>query len=228
MALFDCCIFDAFGTLFRLDLPHQQLDQLAGERAEALMNCWRQKQLEYTWLRSLLRRHANFEQLTRDALQFAVDQTQLQEQSEAIEQLLLPIYQSPDCFEEVPTVLQQLKKRGLTTAILSNGTPQMLQNGVDNTGIADSIDHLFSIESVGVFKPDPRVYQMAVARLGLARHRILFISSNAWDVAGAAAAGLAVGWVNRQNQPPERLPAKATYEVKDLRDILQKIETPQG
>ena len=186
MTAYDGFLFDAYGTLFRLELPNEQLDALTDGRANVLMDIWRSRQLQYTWLRSLMQRHVDFEQITLEALHFAMDFLQIR--NEAVPQLLMPIYLRANCFDEVPKVLDSLKQLGKKTAILSNGTPRMLQAGVANAGLQDKIDHLFSVEQVGIFKPDPRVYQMAIDQLQVEPARILFVSSNAWDVAGASSA----------------------------------------
>ncbi|MEM9918389.1 MAG: haloacid dehalogenase type II [Bacteroidota bacterium] len=222
MTAYDGFLFDAYGTLFRLELPNEQLDALTDGRANVLMDIWRSRQLQYTWLRSLMQRHVDFEQITLEALHFAMDFLQIR--NEAVPQLLMPIYLRANCFDEVPKVLDSLKQLGKKTAILSNGTPRMLQAGVANAGLQDKIDHLFSVEQVGIFKPDPRVYQMAIDQLQVEPARILFVSSNAWDVAGASSAGLSVAWVNRNGHPPERLPANVTYEARDLKDLLEKMK----
>ncbi|NJN48047.1 MAG: haloacid dehalogenase type II, partial [Candidatus Competibacteraceae bacterium] len=185
-----------------------------GKHADGLSALWRSKQLEYTWLRSLMGRHSDFRQVTRDALDYAFDQFGVEDS--ALAEALMSAYQQLSCYPEVPRVLAQLKNHGLKLAILSNGTPAMLEAAVSNAGLADLIDPLLSVEAVGIYKPDPRVYQLAVDRLGVPPQSISFQSSNAWDAAGAASFGFRVAWINRFGQRRERLPARPDAELNDL------------
>jgi len=208
------CVFDAYGTLFDVHSAVGRLRARIGGEADALSQLWRSKQLEYTWLRALMGRHADFWQVTCDALDYALARHQID--PGPIREPLLQAYLTLDAYPEVPAMLERLRAAGLKRAILSNGEPKMLQAGAQSAGIADLLDAVLSVEEVGVFKPDPRVYRLAVDRLGVAPKAIAFQSSNAWDVNGAATFGLRPVWINRQGAPPERLPGAAEHELRDL------------
>jgi len=216
------CVFDAYGTLFDVHSAVGKHKQRLGSAAEAISMTWRTKQLEYTWLRSLMKRHADFWQVTRDALEYAAERHGLDDP--ALEDDLMAAYLELDCYPEAPKALSELKQRGLERAILSNGTPEMLQRAVEHSGLDALITKIFSVETVGIFKPDSRVYQMAVDELNVAPQEIIFLSSNAWDAAGAAAFGFRVAWINRFNQQPERLPGKPDVEIRTLTDLLDAVE----
>jgi 2-haloacid dehalogenase len=208
------CVFDAYGTLFDFNAAVMQCRDVIGDDAARLSELWRAKQLQYTWLRSLMHRHADFWQVTGEALDFALAATGIDDP--ALRDRLMALYRTLDTFPEVPAVLRQLKRQGMTTAILSNGAPDMLGDAVTAAGLDALLDACLSVEDVGVYKPDPRVYQLAVDRLGVAPDAICFLSSNGWDAAGAAAFGFRVAWVNRYAQPLERLPAQPDFEITDL------------
>ena len=217
MAGIRACVFDAYGTLFDVHsavgrLRGQIGDEL-GDRADALSQLWRTKQLEYTWLRALMGRHADFWQVTGEALDYALARTGIEP---ALRAPLLEAYLALDAYPEVADVLRRLRAGGLTTAILSNGEPRMLEAGARSAGIERMLDAILSVEAVGIFKPAARVYRLAVDRLGVPAQAIAFQSSNAWDVHGAACCGLRPVWVNRQGAPPERLPGAAEHELRDL------------
>jgi 2-haloacid dehalogenase len=175
---------------------------------------WRTKQLEYTWLRSLMGRYVDFWQITGDALDFALDTYRVADA--ALKDDLMQAYLELSCYPEVPAVLNELKSRGFRCAVLSNGSPEMLGSAVKNSGLDDVFDAVISIDAIGIYKPDPRVYQMAVDQLGVRPSEIAFQSSNAWDAAGAGAVGFKVAWINRFGQQPERLSIVADAELKDL------------
>ncbi len=201
----EACVFDAYGTLFDFNSAVMRCRDDIGGDAERLSDIWRQKQLQYTWLRSLMGRHADFWQVTGEALDFALAAVAID--NAELRQRLMALYRELDTFAEVIEVLTSLKQGGMQTAILSNGAPDMLAAGVDAAGLENLLDAVLSVEDVGVFKPDPRVYQLAVDRLGVAPSGICFMSSNGWDAVGAAAFGFRVVWINRYKQPPEQLPA---------------------
>lgn len=213
----DACVFDAYGTLFDVNSAVSGLRDRVGLQYSALSTAWRTRQLQYTWLRSLMKSHADFWQLTSDAL--AVSLRELSIDDAALHELLMQAYLRLTTFEEVPGVLQILKQADIKTAILTNGTPQMIESAVGNAGIESLIDHQLSVESVGVFKPDARVYQLAVDRLGIPAQRIAFLSSNGWDAAGAAHFGFTVAWVNRYSQPSEALPGTPAAMLSDLSEL---------
>jgi 2-haloacid dehalogenase len=207
------CVFDAYGTLFDVHSAVARLRARVGAQADALSQLWRAKQLEYTWLRALMGRHADFWQVTGDALDYALDRTGT---DRVLREPLLQAYLALDAYPEVPDVLRRLREAGLRTAILSNGAPEMLAAGAASAGIAELLDAILSVEEVGFYKPHPKVYQLAVDRLAVRPDQIAFQSSNAWDVHGAASFGLRAVWINRQGLPPERLPGAPEHELRDL------------
>ncbi len=211
------CVFDAYGTLFDYASAAARCRDVLGDRFDRLTALWRDKQLQYTWLRAVQNRHADFWQVTGDALDYAMETLAISDR--ALRERLMNLYLALDSFPEVPDTLKRLKAIGLKTAILSNGAPAMLKAAVDNAKIGDRLDAVLSVEEVGIFKPHPKVYQLAVDRLGVEAKAILFLSSNAWDAHAASAFGMRVVWCNRYGQRPERLPGKPNYEVKSLAEI---------
>ncbi|UCH73150.1 MAG: haloacid dehalogenase type II [Rhodospirillales bacterium] len=211
------CVFDAYGTLFDVHSAAAKCRTDLGDKADTLSDIWRQKQLQYTWLRSLMGTHADFWQVTGDALDFALAAVGLDDQ--AMRQRLMDLYLRLDAYPEVPAMLARLKAGGIATAILSNGAPAMLDAAVESAGLADSLDQVLSVEDVGIFKPDPRVYQLAVDRLGVAPREICFQSSNAWDAHAASHFGFRVVWVNRFGQPAERIPGTPDRQLGDLASL---------
>jgi 2-haloacid dehalogenase len=185
---------------------------------EPLNTLWREKQLQYTWLRALQGAHADFWQVTGEALDFAMETLELSDP--LLRHRLMSLYLELETFPEVKDTLARLKASGLKTAILSNGSPAMLRAIVEHNDIDDLIDGVFSVEDVGVYKPHPKVYSLAAERLGLDRHAISFQSANAWDAYAASAFGMRVVWCNRYGQRPERLPGKPDFEVKTLSELL--------
>lgn len=196
------CVFDAYGTVFDVHSAVRRHRAEVGVAADAVSQLWRTKQLEYSWVRSLMGRHADFWTCTEDALAFALAAHGLAGRPE-LAQALLGAYREPTPYPEVRGVLEGLVARGIKIAILSNGTPGMLAVAARAAGLADLAMPLLSVEAAGVFKPDPRVYRLAVDALGLAPEAISFQSSNAWDNAGASAFGFRAVWVNRARQPDE-------------------------
>ena len=211
------CVFDAYGTLFDYASAAAGCREAFGERLAPLTTLWRDKQLQYTWLRALQGRHADFWQVTGDALDFALETLGLDDPP--LRTRLMELYLSLDVFPEVPAMLQRLKAAGLKTAILSNGSPQMLDAVVKKAGIAEFLDVVLSVELVGVYKPNPKVYQLAVDRLAIPAGAISFQSSNAWDAYAASAFGMRVVWCNRYGQRPERLPGKPDSEIASLGEL---------
>lgn len=197
------CVFDAYGTLFDVHSSVSRHRDRLGERAAQVSSLWRQKQLEYSWLRSLMQRHVDFWQVTTDALDYAFDAFNIDDA--ALKTELLDAYRVLDCYPEVPEVLQRLKSQGMRTAILSNGSPAMLKAAIEGSELTALIDSVLTVEEVGIYKPDPSVYQLAVDRLGVAAHHMTLQSSNNWDVAGASSFGLKTVWINRFAAPLDRL-----------------------
>lgn len=211
------CVFDAYGTLFDVHTPTTAIADELGDVAQSLSDLWRQKQLQYSWLRSLMGQHADFWQITGDALDYALDAHSIDNPD--IRQRLMDLYEKLKAYPDAGDTLRQLKDAGYQTAILSNGAPKMLDAAIRNSGISSLIDHTISIEDVGIYKPSSRVYQLGVDRLGVSALEICFVSSNAWDVAGSASFGFQVAHINRFDQPPERLPGKPKAILASLSEL---------
>lgn len=220
------CIFDAYGTLFdvngaaRLAAAEPGQDALA-EVWPALARDWRVKQLEYSWLRTIAGRHLDFWQITQDGLDWAMDAHGLHDR--ALRGRLLDLYRHLPAFAEVPGVLQALKAKGRTIAILSNGTPGMLQSAVRSAGIGEWLDDVISVEEVGLYKPHMRVYDLVGDNFGVAQTEVVFVSANGWDAAGAAGYGFASIWVNRDGAPADRLFARPDRILRDLSDLPELV-----
>ena len=213
-------LFDAYGTLFDVHSVVEAGRALTDD-PQQLSAVWRQKQLEYTWLRSLMGRYEDFWSVTDAALTFACRRLGLHPEP-AARQRLLDAYLTLDAFPEVPEVLERL--RGLPCAILSNGAPRMLDAVVAHNRLEAHLRHVISVDAVRTFKPHPAVYALGPARLGLPRETLGFVSSNAWDVAGAKAFGFRVAWVNRQSAPREELGVAPDLEVRDLVELARALE----
>jgi len=211
------CVFDAYGTLFDVHSAVGRHRGRLAERADAVSDTWRTKQLQYTWLRTLMGHYIPFWQITQDALDFAMQAHGVEDP--ALRQDLCDAYLSLDCYPEVPGVLQALREGGLKTAVLSNGSPDMLDAAVDSSGLSDLLDASLSVDSIGFYKPDMRVYQIACDHFGLQPAEISFQSSNAWDAYAAASFGFQVAWCNRFGQAPERLPDSPGAEIKTLAEL---------
>ncbi|MCR9255156.1 MAG: haloacid dehalogenase type II [Alphaproteobacteria bacterium] len=211
------CVFDAYGTLLDFNSAVDRCRDEIGGKADKLSELWRQKQIQYTWLRGMMGRHQDFWQVTGDALDFSMEAVGLDDP--AVRRKLMAVYRTLDCFPEVPAVLRRLKEAGLKTAILSNGEPSMLEDAVRHNGLEDLLDEILSVESVGVFKPAPAVYQLAVDRLDVSRERISFQTSNAWDAAGAGHFGFKIAWCNRYGQPMERLGTMPEATISTLSEL---------
>ena len=211
------CVFDAYGTLFDFASAAAGCRDMLGERTGQLSQLWRDKQLQYSWLRTLQGRHADFWQVTGDALDFALETLDIADP--ALRERLLNLYLTLEVFPEVPDVLRRLKLAGLRLAILSNGSPRMLAAAVGHAGIAELFDAVLSVEEAGVYKTHPKVYQLAVDRLGVPAEAISFQSANAWDAYAASAFGMRVVWCNRYGQRPERLPGAPDRVVRDLAQL---------
>ena len=214
----EACVFDAYGTLLDVRSATARLSQELDGKAEQVGALWRLRQLEYTWLRSLMQRHQDFWTITRGALDHAFGAIGLRD-DESLKTRLMEAYLSLDAYSDVAPVLAELRRSGLRTAILSNSTPAMLTAGIESAGISDSLDAVLSIEEVGIYKPHPSVYQLACDRLGLERERICFVSSNGWDVAGAATFGFQTVWLNRFGQERDRLPGEPRLILRGLDEL---------
>jgi 2-haloacid dehalogenase len=217
-------VFDAYGTLFDVHSATTTCERLFPGQGAALSQAWRVKQLEYTWLRNSMQRHVDFNQVTQDALRVACEALAVDYTDAVLEELNLA-YRTLQLFADARSALATFnategKSRPKPKlAILSNGAPDMLGAVVKHNGFESLLDEVLSVEEVGVFKPDPRVYQFAVDRLGIAKNEIGFVTSNGWDAAGAKAYGFTVFWINRSGAPVERLGLMPDYVVKSLDEV---------
>lgn len=217
------CIFDAYGTLFDVAAAARQA---ASEPAFAaikdswpqLAEHWRLKQLQYSWLRAITDAHCDFWQVTQEGLDWALEKTG-NAGDPNLRDRLLQLYWELGAYAEVPDMLRALKAAGMRTAILSNGSPAMLQGAVDSAGIGAHLDALLSVESVGIFKPDARIYDLVGTQFGCANEEVLFVSSNGWDAAAATGYGFTTAWVNRAGDPVDRLPWTPKHTLQDLSGI---------
>lgn len=216
------CVFDAYGTLFDVNAAAAQA---AAEPEHAALSTvwptlardWRLKQLQYTWLRAVADQHCDFWQVTQDGLDWAMEANAVT--GPATRARLLELYWQLTAYPEVPEMLSALKNKGLKTAILSNGSPDMLNSAVTSARIGDSLDAVLSVEDVNIFKPHDRVYDLVGQHFGCGRDAVLFVSSNGWDAAGAAGYGFQTVWVNRAGEPMDRLYAKPHHVLPDLTKI---------
>lgn len=213
----DACVFDAYGTLFDVNAAAERCRAELGDAFQPLADLWRTKQLQYTWLRGMMGDHAPFDRVTADALDYALSALKVGDAK--LREKLLGLYLTLDAYPEVKATLQALKAAGKRTAILSNGSPRMLEAAVAHAGIGGLLDAVLSVEDVKIFKPSPRVYRLAVDRLGLPEGRMAFMSSNGWDASAAARFGYRVVWVNRLGQPRERLTAEPEAEIRGLAEL---------
>ncbi len=220
------CIFDAYGTLFDVNAAARIVAAEPGQAPLAalwpkLAQDWRAKQLEYSWLRTIADRHIDFWQITQDALDWAIDAHGLHDN--ALRAKLLAVYKELPAYPEVPAMLKALKAKGKTIAILSNGSPEMLQSAVISAGIGAYLDDVLSVEEIGLFKPHMRVYDLVGENFNVPQTEVLFASSNGWDAAGAAGYGFASVWVNRNGLPVDRLYASPHRILRDLSTVPELV-----
>ena len=213
-------IFDAYGTLFDVNSAAEKCKDKIGDKWEGFANFWRTTQLEYTWLRSLMKRHKDFWQITEDSLDksmktFNIDLTMKNE--------LLNLYKILSPFKEVPETLKKLKERNLKLAILSNGTSPLLNQLVKSNNIDNLFDDLFSIEEVGIYKPDAKVYDLPIKKYKIEKSQVAFLSANTWDVSGGGNYGYQSVWVNRNNDIFDNLDYKPTNQIKNLSELINLI-----
>jgi 2-haloacid dehalogenase len=211
------CVFDAYGTLFDFASAARNCRDVPADRMTALTTLWRDKQLQYTWLRAVQGLHADFWQVTGDALDYALETLRID--GPGLRERLMQLYLELETFPEVTEVLTRLKRAGMRTAILSNGSPKMLDALVQASRLAPLLDAVLSVEAVGVYKPHRKVYQLAVDSLGVPAAAIAFQSSNPWDAWAAKAFGMQVVWCNRYGQRPERMPGTPDREIRTLADL---------
>jgi 2-haloacid dehalogenase len=217
MATVRAVVFDAYGTLLDFASAAERAGDALGERWRTLADLWRRKQLEYTWLRSLMRRHVDFWQVTGESLDFALQSLGIHDL--ALRKRLMDLYLQLDAYPDAREALVALRAQGLRLAVLSNGSTGMLDAGIRHSGLDELLDVVMSVEEVGIYKPSPEVYAMAARQLDLLPGEIGFVSANGWDAHGASAFGFRVAWCNRSGQPPERLPGAPEVEVRSLADL---------
>ncbi|AHM04765.1 Haloacid dehalogenase, type II [Roseibacterium elongatum DSM 19469] len=222
------CVFDAYGTLFDVSAAARALAVEPGREGFAAVwpqvsADWRAKQLQYSWLRAVTGTHCDFWQVTQDGLDWALERAG-QDHDATLREALLGLYWRLEAYPEVPAMLAALTSAGQSTAILSNGSPEMLSGAVETAGLRDALDAVLSVEEVGVFKPDARVYDLVGARFDCRRDEVLFVSSNGWDAASAAAYGFTTLWVNRAGEPVDRLPARPHHVMADLSGVPELLE----
>ncbi|WP_439137305.1 haloacid dehalogenase type II [Roseicyclus sp.] len=213
------CIFDAYGTLFDVNAAARAVAAMPGQGAfagiwEQIAADWRAKQLQYTWLRTLTGAHCDFWQVTQDGLDWALERAG--HQDPPLRAQLLDLYLTLPAYPEAAGVLAALKKAGISAAILSNGSPDMLAAAVTSAALGDLLDDVLSVEDVARFKPHPSVYDLVGARFGTTPDQVLFVSSNGWDIAGAAAYGFQTIWINRAGDPVDRMPGRPDRIARDL------------
>ena len=219
------CVFDAYGTVFDFNSAVARHAAALGPRAAQLSELWRARQVQYSWLRSLMGAYDPFWTVTGEALDFAMASLGVADSS--LRDKLLTAYRSLDTFPEVPAMLDAIRSMGLRTAILSNGDPEMLQDAARNAGVADRFEALLSIDEVRIYKTSPRTYQIVLDRLGVGRDEVCFLSSNGWDAHGAAYFGFDTVWVNRAGAPDERLPGELAAELPDLSGLPELLGRAQ-
>jgi len=217
------CVFDAYGTLFDVGAAARNAATQPGreklaEKAAELAEHWRLKQLQYSWLRAVTGDYTSFWEVTQNGLDWALEKTGLDGDME-LREVLLALYWELSAYKEVPMMLAKLKAAGKKTAILSNGSPDMLEGAVDFAGIGIYLDAVISVEDVGIFKPAPKVYELVEQQMGCSRDEVLFVSSNGWDAACATGFGFQTAWVNRAGEPMDRLPWTPAHTLSDLTTI---------
>lgn len=223
------CIFDAYGTLFdvtsatRIVANEEEYNSFLNHSVK-VSNSWRIKQLEYSWLRNIMHEYIDFWQITKDALDFALEENQIK--NEKLRQRLLDVYWNLSAYPEAQDILTTLKANNIQTGILSNGSKQMLNSAVVSANLKNYLDKIISIDGIEIYKPDPKVYQMVLDQFNCKIEEVLFISSNGWDIAGASKFGFTTLWVNRNLIPKDRLtfmPNKITNNLSTIPNILKEL-----
>jgi 2-haloacid dehalogenase len=217
----ECFIFDAFGTLFKTSEIKAELKAIIGDKAQALINVWRSKLLQYTWLRNEMNQYQPFDVITKDALDYSMHLNGIN--NPRVFDILLPLYDRPSLITGAGTLLSTLKSKHKTVAILSNGTPSMLKNGLQLTQITPYVDAILSVDAIKTYKPQPAVYQMALDQLNTDIEKSIFFSSNQWDIAGASIFGLDAVWINQHGETKENLPFGNTLEVTSLTQLTDYL-----
>ena len=213
-------IFDAYGTLFDVNSAAEKCKDKIGDKWESFANFWRTTQLEYTWLRSLMNRHKDFWEITEESLDKSMKTYQI---NPSMKDELLNLYKILSPFKEVHETLKILKKKKLKLAILSNGTPSLLNELVKRNNLENLFDDIFSIEEVGMYKPSSKVYDIPVKKYKIKKNEIVFLSANTWDVSGGGNYGYQAIWVNRNKNIFDNLDYKPRFEIKDLSGLLNEF-----
>jgi len=214
------CVFDAYGTLFDVNSAAVKCKEKLGNRWENFANAWRTTQLEYTWLRSLMKKHKNFWEITEDSLDHAMETFKIKKE---MRNELLNLYKKLSPYPEVKDCLEELKSKKIKIAILSNGTPDLLEELVRSNNIQNYFDDIMSIESVGIYKPDSKVYEMPIKKYDCKPENICFMSSNTWDVSGGGVFGYNAIWVNRFNKVFDKLSYKPNFIINNLKELFKII-----
>ncbi len=213
-------IFDAYGTLFDVNSAAEKCKEKLGDKWEGFANYWRTTQLEYTWLRSLMRRHKDFWQITEDSLDKSMNFYNI---DNSMRSELLNLYKVLSTFTEVRDALKKLKQSNYKLAILSNGTPDLLNELVVSNQLKDIFDDIFSVEEAGIFKPDSKVYDLPINKYNIEKNEVLFLSANTWDVSGAGNYGYNAVWVNRNNNIFDKLDFEPNQQISNLSELLDLI-----
>ena len=213
-------IFDAYGTLFDVNSAAEKCKDKIGDKWEGFANHWRTTQLEYTWLRSLMQRHKDFWQVTEDSLDKSMKAYEI---DSSMRNELLNLYKILSPFKEVPEVLKSLKDKNLKLAVLSNGTPSLLNELVKSNNLENIFNNIFSIEEVGVYKPDSKVYDLPINQYQIQKNEVVFLSANTWDVSGGGNYGYNSIWVNRKNNTFDNLDYLPIHQIEDLTKLLDII-----
>ena len=210
-------IFDAYGTLFDVNSAAEKCKEKIGDKWERFANYWRTTQLEYTWLRSIMKRHKDFWGITEDSLDKSMKVFNIEP---SMKNELLDLYRVLSCYPEVKNTLDKLSEKNYKLAILSNGTPSLLNHLVSNNNLKNTFDDIFSIEEVGIFKPDSNVYEIPIKKYKIQKEEIAFLSANTWDVSGGGNFGYNSIWVNRGNNIFDNLDYKPEFKIKNLAEFL--------
>ena len=214
------CVFDAYGTLFDVNSAAEKCKKKLGNRWESFANAWRTTQLEYTWLRSLMKKHKNFWQITEDSLDHTMETFKIKKE---LRNELLNLYKELGTYSEVKECLDGLKSKKIKIAILSNGTPGLLKKLVESNNIQNYFDNIISVENIKIYKPDPKVYEMPIKEYNCKPENICFLSSNSWDVSGGGVFGYNAIWVNRFNKIFNKLDYTPQYIINNLNQLLKLV-----
>ncbi|KLN59751.1 haloacid dehalogenase [Kiloniella spongiae] len=212
-------VFDAYGTLLDVHSAVYKLSEELGPDAQSISDIWRTKQLEYTWLRSLMGAHSNFWNVTSDALTYALKYHAIEDQD--LHARLMSLYLQLTAYQDALSTLKEIKNKEYVTLVLSNGSQEMLDKSLGNSGLQSLLDKAISIDDIGIYKPSPQVYKLATDYVKCLPEEILFVSANAWDVAGANYFGFRVAWINRFKRPPEVLPGRPELIIDSLSELKQ-------